>query len=338
MNDNNDLDIKMDNYSQAAMLLLSMGEEGAAMVMAHLDRDDVQHLSHKMARLSSITQQKAEAVLSRFFERYKEQSGIARASRSYLQKTLDIALGDRVAKSLIDNIYGDEIKVLVKRLEWVEPKLLAREIAHEHSQLQAVLLGLLPPESAAEILKMLPGASQDEVLIRIAQLGDLDRHVVDELRQLVERCMLMAMEKSHTQVAGVKQVADILNRFEGDREQLMEMIKLFDKQLASDVTDNMFDFIILGRQKSDTLQTLLGQVPGETLALALKGIDLELKDALLDALPKRMSSAIETQVDALGGVPVSRANGARKDIMTLAKQMMADGEIELQLFEEQVVS
>ncbi|WP_240778482.1 flagellar motor switch protein FliG [Shewanella polaris] len=327
----------MDNYSQAAMLLLSMGEEGAASVMSYLDKSDVQLLSHKMARLSSITQHEAEAVLSRFFDRYKEQSGIARASRSYLQKTLDIALGDRVAKSLIDSIYGDEIKILVKRLEWVEPQLLAREIAYEHSQLQAVLLGLLPAESAAHILKMLPLSNQDDVLVRIAQLGDLDRHVVDELRQLVERCMLMAMEKSHTQVAGVKQVADILNRFEGDREQLMEMIKLYDNKLADDVTDNMFDFIILGRQKQETLQTLLGIVPSETLAVALKGIEPELKVSLLNALPKRMSSAIETQMDALGGVPLSRAQGARKEVMNLAKQMLKDGEIKLQLFEEQVV-
>ena len=337
MQTKNTLDIKMDNYSQAAMLLLSMGEEGAARVMSYLDKSDVQLLSHKMARLSSITQQEAEAVLSRFFERYKEQSGIARASRSYLQKTLDIALGDRVAKSLIDSIYGDEIKILVKRLEWVEPQLLAREIAFEHCQLQAVLLGLLPADSAAQILKMLPQASQDDVLVRIAQLGDLDRHVVEELRLLVERCMLMAMEKSHTQVAGVKQVADILNRFERDREQLMEMIKLYDNKLADDVTDNMFDFIILGRQKQETLQTLMGMVPAETLAIALKGIDAELKTSLLKALPKRMSSAIETQIEALGGVPFSRAQGARKDIMTLAKQMMQDGDIELQLFEEQVV-
>jgi len=32
---NNSIEIKMDNYAQAAMLLLSMGEEGAARVMAH---------------------------------------------------------------------------------------------------------------------------------------------------------------------------------------------------------------------------------------------------------------------------------------------------------------
>ncbi|WP_261924998.1 flagellar motor switch protein FliG [Shewanella sp. NFH-SH190041] len=327
----------MDNQEQAAMLLLSMGENGASQVMAHLDRNDVEHLSYKMAHLSAITQHEAEAVLNRFFRRYAEQAGIARASRAYLQKTLDLALGDRVAKSLIDSIYGDEIKTLVKRLEWVDAKLLARELLHEHVQLQAVMLGLLPPETAAQVLQHLPQANQDEVLIRIAQLGELERDVVDELRQLVERCMLMAMEKSHTQVAGVRQVADILNRFEGNREQLMQMIRIYDKRLASDVADNMFDFIILGRQKAEVLQDIIGAVDADTLALALKGIDPELKRTLLDALPKRMSSAIETQSDALGGVPLSQANEARRQIMDTAKEMMENGEIELQLFEEQVV-
>lgn len=334
---NNAITPKMDNLEQAAMLLLSMGEEAAAQVMAHLDKNDVQQLSYKMARLASITQQEAEAVIERFFNRYQEQSGIARASRTYLQKTLDLALGDRVAKNLIDTIYGDEIKILVKRLEWVDPQLLAREIANEHCQLQAVLLGLLPPENAALVLQSLPAEGQDEVLLRIAQLGDIDREVVDELKQLVERCMLNAMDKSHTQVSGIRQVADILNRFDGDREQLMEMLKLHDKQLASNVADNMFDFIILGRQKPETLQTIMAAVPADVLALALKGIENELKQALLNALPKRMSSAIETQVEAIGTVPLSQAIAARKEIMLLAKEMMDDGEIELQLFEEQVV-
>lgn len=50
-----------------------------------------------------------------------------------------------------------------------------------------------------------------------------------------------------------------------------------------------------------------------------------------------MSSAIETQIEAIGTVPLSQATAARKDIMELAKQMMDEGQIELQLFEEQVV-
>ena len=73
------------------------------------------------------------------------------------------------------------------------------------------------------------------------------------------------------------------------------------------------------------------------LALALKGIEPELKFTLLGALPKRMSSAIETQVEAIGSVPLSQATTARRDVMDLAKKMMIDGDIELQLFEEQVV-
>ncbi|SDK19416.1 flagellar motor switch protein FliG [Ferrimonas sediminum] len=328
---------QLDSIEQAAMLLLSMGEEGAAKVLAHLDRADVQRLSHKMARLSNISQDQAGGVLSRFFDEYRGQSGIARASRGYLQRTLDIALGDRVAKGLIDNIYGDEIQTLVRRLEWVDAKLLANEITHEHSQLQAVLLGLLPAENASLVLQHLPSHCHDEVLLRIAALGELDRDVVEELRQLVERCVAIAMEKSHTQVAGVKQVADILNRYEGDREQLMSVLRLHDNRLATQVEDNMFDYIILGRQKDETLQRLLAEVAPETLALSLKGVDSNLKKAILKALPKRMSSSIEVQVEAIGPVALSRADQARFEVMEKAKAMMEAKELELQLFEEPVV-
>ncbi|MBW3139427.1 FliG C-terminal domain-containing protein [Ferrimonas balearica] len=334
---NSELATQLGGVEQAAMLLVSMGEQGAAKVLANLSSHQVQQVSQMMARLSNVRQEDAQSVLQRFFSDYRAQAGIARASRGYLQRTLDLALGDKLAKGLLDSIYGDEVKTLVQRLEWVEPALLARQIAPEHPQLQAVLLGLLPPESASQVLQRLPVASHDELLVRIAQLGELDRQVIEELKELVDRCLIVANERSHTRVTGVRQVAGILNRFSGDRSQLMEMIKLHDQGLAVEVEANMFDFIILARQSDETLQHLLQEVPQEVLALAMKGIDSDFKRRLMSALPKRMSQALELQVDTLGPVPLSRADGARAEVMAIARRMMSEGEIELQLYEEQVV-
>ncbi|MBY5991994.1 FliG C-terminal domain-containing protein [Ferrimonas balearica] len=328
---------QLGGVEQAAMLLVSMGEEGAAKVLSHMNSLQVQQVSQVMARLSNVRQDDAEGVLQRFFSDYSDQAGIARASRGFLQRTLDLALGDKLAKGLLDSIYGDEVKTLVQRLEWVEPALLARQIAPEHPQLQAVLLGLLPPEAASLVLQRLPESSHDELLVRIAQLGELDREVIEELKQLVDRCLAVANERSHTRVTGVRQVAGILNRFDGDRSQLMEMIKLHDRTLAVEVEENMFDFIILARQNDDTLQLLLQEVPQDVLALAMKGLDSEFKRRLLSALPKRMAQALETQVGALGPVPLSRADAARSEVMRIARDLMTAGEIELQLYEELVV-
>ncbi|GAA4888749.1 FliG C-terminal domain-containing protein [Ferrimonas pelagia] len=327
----------LSGVEQAAMLLVSMGEEGAAKVLAHMNSQSVQSVSQVMARLSNVKQSDAELVLLRLFEDYRGQAGIARASRTYLQRTLDSALGDKLAKSLLDSIYGDEVKTLVQRLEWVEPQLLARQIAPEHPQLQAVLLGLLPPEAASLVLQRLPQDSHDELLVRIAQLGELDREVIEELKELVDRCLAVANERSHTRVTGVSQVAGILNRFDGDRGQLMEMLKLHDDRLAAEVELNMFDFIILGRQNDEVLHALLQEVPQDVLALALKGIENDLKRKLTEALPKRMAQALETQIAALGQVTLSRAEAARSEVMKIARQMMDAGAFELQLYEEQVV-
>ena len=62
-------------------------------------------------------------------------------------------------------------------------------------------------------------------------------------------------------LSGVKQVADIINRFDGDRGSLMEMLKLHDEEVVSEIEENMFDFLVLGRQSETTMDRLVQEVP-----------------------------------------------------------------------------
>lgn len=91
------VDIDIDNLEKAAILLLSMGTEAAAKVMQKLSRDEVQRLISKMAGLSGVSSIEAKWTLQQFFIQYREQSGIASASRDYLEQTLDLALGQRLS-------------------------------------------------------------------------------------------------------------------------------------------------------------------------------------------------------------------------------------------------
>lgn len=124
---------------QAAILLLCLGEEAAATVMQKLSREEVVRLSENMARLSGVKTSMAKKVINNFFDEFREQSGINGASRSMLQGILNKALGTEIASSVINGIYGDEIRSRMARLQWVEPRQLAILISEEHLQLQAVL-------------------------------------------------------------------------------------------------------------------------------------------------------------------------------------------------------
>ncbi len=137
---------------QAAILLLSMGEEAAANVLKQLDREQVRQLSIAMAGIPAVKKAQAEKVFQRFFNDFKSESGISGASRSYLERTLNKALGLSLSQPLLDSIYGDSLKRNLQRLQWLEPAKLAELISGEHPQMQAVFLAYLEPEVATQLL------------------------------------------------------------------------------------------------------------------------------------------------------------------------------------------
>ncbi|MGL4506231.1 MAG: lateral flagellar motor switch protein FliGL [Aeromonas sobria] len=332
------VDIDIDNLEKAAILLLSMGTEAAAKVMQKLSRDEVQRLISKMAALSGVSSMEAKWTLQQFFNQYREQSGIASASREYLEQTLDLALGQRLSRSLLDSLYGDVMSQDIQRLQWVPADVLARFFRNEHPQMQAVLLAFLPPQTASAVLDALPGSVHDDLLVRVASLSSVSEHVLGELRLTLDRCLAYVADQSGAKVNGVRQVADILNRYQGDKEQMLSLLREHDGDMALEIEKNMFDFMALRRQSDDTLQRLVQELPSELLALALKNTETTFRKVILGAMPKRMAQALDDQIQNQGSVSLRKVEQAREEVMQLVRELVEQGEIEFQLFEEPTVS
>ena len=322
---------------QTALVLLGMGEDAAAKVLQHFSRDETQRVTRAMAKLNGIKSDSARGVIQHFFEDFREHSGIRGASKEYLSNTLRKALGNDLAKGLLNNLYGDEIRNNMQRLQWVEAETLARFIVNEHPQMQAIFLAYLPADSSSAVLKHLPQDYHDEILFRIAQLQDIDHQVANDLHELVERCIEKVSASQSTPLSGVKQAADIINRFEGDRASLMEMLKLHDENVVNEIEENMFDFVVLGRQREETMDALVQQIPLELWAVALKGSEITLQQTIKRSMPQRMAKALEDDMELRGAVVLSRVQRARQDIMQLVRELDEAGEIQLLLYEEQTV-
>ncbi|EKO4252421.1 flagellar motor switch protein FliG [Vibrio parahaemolyticus] len=322
---------------QTALVLLGMGEDAAAKVLQHFTRDETQRVTRAMAKLNGIKSDSARGVIQNFFEDFREHSGIRGASKEYLSNTLRKALGNDLAKGLLNNLYGDEIRNNMQRLQWVEAETLARFIVNEHPQMQAIFLAYLPADSSSSVLKHLPQDYHDEIIFRIAQLQDIDHQVATDLHELVERCIEKVSASQSVPLSGVKQAADIINRFEGDRGSLMEMLKLHDEEVVNAIEENMFDFMVLGRQREETMDMLVQQIPLELWATALKGSDITLQQAIKRSMPQRMVKALEDDMEARGAVALSRVQKARQDIMQMVRELDESGEVQLLLYEEPTV-
>lgn len=218
----------------------------------------------------------------------------------------------------------------------VDTPQLAALIAQEHLQLQAVFLAFLPPDVAAMVLSHLDEARQEELLWRVARLDDINRDVVDELDRLIERGVAVLSEHG-SKVEGLRQAANIVNRISTNQQALLEQMQIRDEEVVNELKSEMYEFFILSRQPQATLQRLLEEIPMDQWAIALKGTEPVLRQALYDAMPKRQAQMLQSATTRLGPMPVSRVEQVRKEIMALVRELAETGEIQVQLFSERTM-
>jgi flagellar motor switch protein FliG len=333
LNNNDVQEAVLSPVEQAAIVLLSIGEEPAAAVLRCLEREELIELTQVMSRMSGIKVDAVKNSIQKFFDDYRQQSGLHGASRSYLKRSLDLALGSEIANSVLNTIYGDAIRPMMARLQYASPKWLADYIAAEHIQMQAVFLAFLPPALAGQIIDALPEDGRELVLLNLARLEEIDRDLLSELEELVQRC-LSALDTQSATVEGVRQAAEILNRLPNNRASMVELLRAHDPDVVSQIEMSMYDFFILSKQTEQTITRLLDEIPLEQWAIALKGAEPALRDALLGAMPKRQAQSFEDLMRRSGPVPMSRILQTRREIMAQVKELVDNGEIEVQLFAE----
>ena len=328
--------VELSSVERAAITLLSMGEEAASAVLRCLSREELLDVTLVMARMNGVKVDAVQDTLQTFFDAFREQSSVRGASRSFLQRSLDMALGSVIANSVLNHIYGDVIGPKMARLQWAQPQWLADRLSREHVRMQAMFLAFLSPEQASQVIHALPPESCDLVLLQIARLKEVDHELLRDLEAVVDACIENLGTQS-TAVEGVRQAADIINRMPGDRSQVVELLRAHDPDVVSEVESHIYEFGILAYQSGATIAVILEQVPFEQWGIALKGTDPLLLQTLVRAMPQRQVQSFEEMVRRTPGMPLSRIEEARREIMDQLRELASEGEITLQLMAEDVV-
>ena len=86
LNSNDMQEVALTPVEQAAIVLLSIGEEPAAAVLRCLEREELIELTQVMSRMSGIKVDAVKNAAQKFFDDYRQQSGLHGASRSYLKR------------------------------------------------------------------------------------------------------------------------------------------------------------------------------------------------------------------------------------------------------------
>ncbi|MCW0466162.1 flagellar motor switch protein FliG [Xanthomonas sacchari] len=320
----------MNGTQRAAVLLLSLGEADAAEVLKHMDPKEVQKIGIAMATLSGISRDQVEKVMEEFNAELGSKTSLGVGADDYIRNVLVQALGADKAGSLIDRILLGRNTTGLDTLKWMDPRSIADLVRNEHPQIIAIVMAHLDSDQAAEALKLLPERTRADVLMRIATLDGIPPHALNELNEIMERQFSGNQNLKSSNVGGVKVAANILNFLDSGSDQgVLSAISKIDADLGSRIQDLMFVFDNLVELDDRGLQTMLREVSGDRLGLALRGADIKVRDKITKNMSQRAAEILLEDMEARGPVRLSDVEAAQKEILAIVRRLADEGVITL---------
>ncbi len=320
----------MNGTQRAAVLLLSLGENDAAEVLKHMDPKEVQKIGIAMATMSGISRDQVETVMDEFNAELGSKTSLGVGADDYIRNVLVQALGADKAGGLIDRILLGRNTTGLDTLKWMDPRAVADLVRNEHPQIIAIVMAHLDSDQAAEALKLLPERVRADVLMRIATLDGIPPNALNELNEIMERQFSGNQGLKSSNVGGVKVAANILNFMDSGQDQgVLAAIGKIDAELSTRIQDLMFVFDNLVELEDRALQTLLREVSGDRLGLALRGADIKVREKITKNMSQRAAEILLEDMEARGPVRLADVEGAQKEILTIVRRLADEGVITL---------
>ncbi|MCD8475312.1 MAG: flagellar motor switch protein FliG [Shewanella fodinae] len=324
-------DVKsLSGIDKTAILLLSLSEADAASILKHLEPKQVQKVGMAMASMQEFGQERVTAVHKLFLDDIQKYSSIGFNSQEFIRKALTAALGEDKAGNLIDQIVMGSGAKGLDSLKWMDARQVASIIQNEHPQIQTIVLSYLEPDQAAQIFAQFPENTRLDLMMRIANLEEVQPAALQELNDIMEKQFAGQGGAQAAKMGGLKAAASIMNYLDTAVEsQLMETMRESDEEMAQQIQDLMFVFENLIDVDDRGMQTLLREVQQDVLMKALKGADDQLREKIFNNMSKRAAELMRDDLEAMGPVRVSEVEVAQKEILSIARRLSDAGEIVL---------
>ena len=322
-------EIKLSGGLQkAAVLLIALGPEKSASIFKHLKEDEIEELTLEIANTRNITPQMKDEVINEFYQICLAQQYIAEGGIGYAKELLEKSFGSERAADVIGKLTAS---LQVKPFEFVrkaDASQLLNFIQDEHPQTIALILSYLSPSQAALIVSALPPDRQADVAKRIAVMDRTSPDIIKEVEKVLESKLSSLVNQDFAIIGGVDAVVEILNTVDrGTEKHIMETLEIEEPELADEIRKKMFVFEDVLLLDDRAIQRVLRDVDNGDLAIALKGSNEEVQNAIFNNMSKRLGVMIKEDMEFMGPVRMKDVEEAQQKIVNIIRKLEDSAEI-----------
>lgn len=316
---------------KAAILLIGVGRDAAARVLAHLSEPHVEALSAEIARLENISAAESTEVFKEFHVMTVARGHALAGGLTFAQSLLEDSLGAEKASEIMSRLNAAAVQMPFQFLHRADPSQVRSFISGEHSQVIALVLSHMTSEKASLLLSGLPATQQTDVAHRIATMGRPSPELVRNVEASLERKLSSMLAPADTsKVGGLDPLVDIINRADRSTErQIVEGLAEVNAELAEEIKARMFMFEDIVGLDDKSVQLVLRQVEVAQLALALKGVAEAVRAKVISNLSTRSAENLVEESQMLGAVRITQVEEAQQAVIRAIRLLEEQGQIHI---------
>jgi len=318
----------MTNEEKAAIMLLSLDEEQADLVMKNLRPAEIRRIGKYMNKINTISADTLKTVAKEFIALAKEGGGTIAVREGVAKNIVSKAIGEKEANVFMSQeaSKSDE-NPLIEKLRDIDPKVLLEFTKSEHPQTIALILVHLKPEQAVEIVESFSIEMQSEIIRRMATLKNVPRELIEEIAKTLEKEIVIGAT-SEQQVGGVQVVSEILNMVNRANEnEIMAYLEDKEPDIAGQIRGLMFTFEDVLKLDDRSLQELLKEVSSDDLSKALKVVDEGQRQKFFKNMSRRGAEMLKEDIEMMPPIRLSEVETTQRSIVETAKKLEGEGRI-----------
>ena len=282
---------------KAAVVLISVGPDGAAEVFRHLEEDEIEALSLEMALLGNLDPKITDAVYQELVAMVQASWSSATGGVDYTREVLERSIGPQRAAELVGRLTTAVEERPFQFLQAASVERIINFLSSESPQTVALVVAHLHPTLAGRVLSQLPDTLQAQTALRVAQMGNIHPQVVRDVEKHARHAFASVPQPDHPTVVGAKLLAHILSRGDLTTEHtVLDGLKGTDERLADEVRQLLITFEDIANLDDRAIQLIIREANQKDLTLALRAASEALKQNILSNMSTR---AAQTLIDEL---------------------------------------
>jgi flagellar motor switch protein FliG len=314
---------------KAAVLMAALGSERAADVMQHLHEEEIESLSLEMAKMGSVEEQTAEAILGEVAAAAGADGlGSTTGGIDFARDVLERAVGAERAEELLGRLSTVIEMRPFEFLRRTPPEQIVSFLRSESPQTIALVTANLHTVLAAQVLARLPERMQPDIALRIARMGETSPSVIQQVEEVVRRKLTAVAEQEYATAGGAKALADIINHADRSTERaVLDHLGDVDPDLAEEVRRMLFVFEDIVQLDDRAIQQVLREANQKDLVLALRGVPDAVKEKLLTNMSERGAAMLQEEMEVQQPQRKRDVDAAQGRIVAVVRRLEEAGTI-----------